>query len=252
VTSRAAVSLSGADLGPLEAVAAAPDVTIQPLFGASEERVLAPPGLASERGGEPGERGREPGERGGEPSELAATMARFYHVDAADDRLDDLAAELLQSPAVEAAYVKPAADLAVVAPEETAIRLNDMAPSDVDAPPATPDFTARQGYLDVAPGGVDARWAWTQPGGRGAGIRVIDCEWGWRFTHEDLTRNQGGVVAGTADATPDSRATNHGTAVLGEISGDVNGIGVTGISPDAVISASAFSVPSRSGRRPTG
>ncbi len=223
VSARAAMSLNNAELGTLASVAAEPDVTIQPLFGASEERVLAP----SE-----------------ETSELAEMMARFYHVDAPDDRLDDLAAELLQSPAVEGAYVKPAADLAVVAPEEPATRLNDMAPSDADAPPATPDFTARQGYLDAAPGGIDARWAWTQAGGRGAGIRVIDCEWGWRFTHEDLTQNQGGVIAGTADPTPNSRATNHGTAVLGEISGDVNGIGVTGISPDAVISASAFSVPS--------
>jgi hypothetical protein len=50
------------------------------------------------------------------------------------------------------------------------------------------------------------------------------------------------VIAGTADPTPNSRATNHGTAVLGEISGDVNSVGVTGIVPNAVISASAFSV----------
>ena len=123
-------------------------------------------------------------------------------------------------------------------------RLNDMAPDGNDAPPATPNFTLRQGYLDAAPGGIDARWAWTRPGGRGDGVRIVDCEWGWRFTHEDLNQNQGGVIAGTADPTPNSRSTNHGTAVLGEISGDVNGIGITGISPNAVISASAFSVAS--------
>ena len=173
---------------------------------------------------------------------LATEMARFYHVDAPDDRLEELAEQLLASPSVASAYIKPPAGLPVLA--ATQERLNDMAPSGEDAPPTTPDFTSRQGYLDVAPGGVDARWAWTQPGGRGDGVRIVDCEWGWRFTHEDLTQNQGGVIAGTADATADSAATNHGTAVLGEISGDVNGIGITGISPNAVISASAFSVAS--------
>lgn len=75
------------------------------------------------------------------------------------------------------------------------------------------------------------------PGGRGTGVRVTDCEWGWRFTHEDLVANQGGVVVGTA-----STDTDHGTAVLGEISGDVNAFGVTGIAPDAVVYGAAFSM----------
>jgi Subtilase family len=230
----AARSLADADLGVLAEIAASPEVMIRPLFGASEERVLA---------GAPSSTAFTPA--GTDNDAMRAEMARFYHVDAPDDRLDDLAAQLLDSPAVTAAYVKPAAGLPVLATDDLKIEtLNDMTPDEADAPPATPDFAGRQGYLDVAPGGVDARWAWTQAGGRGSGVRIIDCEWGWRFTHEDLTQNQGGVVAGTADATADSRSTNHGTAVLGEISGDVNAVGVTGISPDAVISASAFSVAS--------
>ena len=44
------------------------------------------------------------------------------------------------------------------------------------------------------------------------------------------------VVIGTAGTD-----TNHGTAVIGEISGDRNSIGITGICPDALISAAAFS-----------
>jgi Subtilase family len=240
ITPTEARSLTNADLGPLASLAAAPDVTIRPLFGSSEERVRASYGLGNGAQTAPGAEAN---------AELAAEMARFYYVEAPDERLDELAAELQRSPAVAGAYVKPPTDLAAVATADVEERLNDMAPIGPDAPPATPNFTARQGYLDAAPGGIDARWAWTQPGGRGAGVRVIDCEWGWRFTHEDLTQNQGGVVAGTADPTPDSRSTNHGTAVLGEISGDDNGIGITGISPDAVVSASAFSVPSSSAIR---
>jgi hypothetical protein len=136
---------------------------------------------------------------------------------------------------VDAAYVKPAGETpAPVMDAAAATPLNDMLPDPGDAPPVTPDFNGRQGYLDAAPGGIDARYASTLPGG-GGGVRIIDCEWGWRFTHEDLLRNQGGVVAGTS-----STDTNHGTAVLGEVSGDRNAIGITGIAPDATISASSF------------
>lgn len=229
VTATNARSLTGADLGPLAEVAADPAVVISPLFGPTEERVLA---AAAPIGVPVGADGSGP--------PLVEEMARFYHVDAPDDRLDELAEQLQASSAVASAYVKPPAEL----PDRSDVldRINDMAPDLSDAPPATPDFTSRQGYLDAAPGGIDARWAWTQPGGRGDGVRIVDCEWGWRFTHEDLNQNQGGVIAGTADPTPDSNSTNHGTAVLGEISGDVNSVGITGISPNAVISASAFSV----------
>ena len=69
-------------------------------------------------------------------------------------------------------------------------KLNDMQPSGVEAPPVTPDFTSRQAYLDPAPTGIDARYAWTIPGGSGGGVRVIDCEWAWSFTHEDLITNR--------------------------------------------------------------
>ena len=58
-----------------------------------------------------------------------------------------------------------------------------------------------------------------RPADAGRDIRIIDIEGAWRFTHEDLTQNQGGVVAGTQLAGVDWR--NHGTAVLGEYSGDV-------------------------------
>jgi hypothetical protein len=109
--------------------------------------------------------------------------------------------------------------------------INDMLPSMDEAPPATPDFTTRQGYLLAAPGGIDAVFAATQPGGRGLGVRIIDVEGAWRFTHEDLTQNQGGVVGGTQSTDIGWR--NHGTAVMGEFGGDINGAGITGICPDA-------------------
>jgi len=100
--------------------------------------------------------------------------------------------------------------------------------------PAPPrDFVALQGYLDPAPDGIDARFAWTRPGGRGQGITIVDVESGWNFQHEDLRRKQIGVVFG-ANGNSD-----HGTAVLGIYSGDQNGFGVTGISSNAIAGAAS-------------
>lgn len=137
-----------------------------------------------------------------------------------------LAEELASHDAISGAYVKPPAE-----PPD----LNDMAPAPGDAPPATADFTSRQGYLDAAPGGIDARAAWTVAGGGGAGVRIVDVEGAWRFTHEDLLQNQGGVIGGTMSA--DIAWRNHGTAVAGEFGGDRNPFGITGIAPDANVRA---------------
>jgi hypothetical protein len=82
---------------------------------------------------------------------------------------------------------------------------------------------------------VDAQYAWGIRGGRGAGVNIIDCEWGWRFGHEDLSANQGGIVVGSGISDD-----NHGTAVLGEYGGDRNGYGIVGICSDARASAASF------------
>lgn len=200
---RKVVSAAGADVASLGKVLAKEDITLTPLFGPSEERVL-----------------RSMAKTPGAPVE---EMSRFYRVEAGDERLEALAEQLGEQSQVEAAYIKPAA--------EPAARINDMAPLPADAPPVTPDFTARQLYLEVAPGGIDARFAWTRPGGAGAGVRIIDIEGEWRFSHEDLMQNQGGMVGGTAPNLLNWR--NHGTAVIGEFGGDRNATGVTGIAPDA-------------------
>jgi len=101
------------------------------------------------------------------------------------------------------------------------------------SPPAsrTPDLTGRQGYLEAAPVGVDARYAWTLPGGHGEDVRIIDIEGAWNFMHEDLLGNQGGVIGGTQDEGLEWR--DHGTAVSGVFGADLNDFGVTGIAPAA-------------------
>lgn len=98
---------------------------------------------------------------------------------------------------------------------------------------ATPPLEAEQRYLDPAPAGIDARFAWGFPGGRGEGLRIVDIEDGWNFHHEDLRLLQGGVIFGA------SSVDDHGTAVLGIFSGDENRLGVTGIASRATALAAA-------------
>ncbi len=126
---------------------------------------------------------------------------------------------------VEALNAIPAVEIAYAA--------SPPAPA-FDLPPFTPDFSLGQGYLDAAPDGIDARYAWTLPGGRGAGVKIVDVEFAWRTSHEDLPPlfYQGGVQVHTP---PESVLAwrNHGTAVLGELVAPANGYGVTGIANQA-------------------
>jgi hypothetical protein len=193
---------------------------LTPLFGLSGERLRLAAAAAPAVGGVP-----------------APDLSIYYRVEAPEERLDGLAERLRSEPAVAAAYVKP--------PAELPARLNDMAPAAVEAPPATADFTARQGYLDAAPGGIDARAAWARAGGGGAGVRIVDVEGEWRFSHEDLLQNQGGLIGGSAPGNRNWR--NHGTAVVGELGGDRNGFGVTGICPDADVRAVSIFGPGSAG-----
>lgn len=203
-------SVTSHDVSSLADLLTKEGATLQPLFGASEEKIQFDARAFTAASG----------------IELP-DLSTYYRVQAPDERLDALAKRLRSMDIVEAAYVKPAAELAQ--------KINELLPKPEEAPPSTPDFTSRQKYLDPAPVGIDARYAWTQPGGGGQNVRIIDIEGAWRFTHEDLLKNQGGVVGGVQSSSEVWR--NHGTAVVGEFGGDQNTFGVTGISPDANVRA---------------
>ncbi|MGZ3423880.1 MAG: DUF7452 domain-containing protein [Polyangiales bacterium] len=101
----------------------------------------------------------------------------------------------------------------------------------VDIPPSTMNFDARQTFLDAAPTGVDARFAWTVPGGNGAGIKIIDVEAGWLLEHEDFDP----IFYRSGTFSPFDSERFHGTAVLGVLHGARNGYGVTGIAHGAQV-----------------
>ena len=100
---------------------------------------------------------------------------------------------------------------------------------------SSPHFESGQLYLGGAPGGVGAKLAWTLPGGTGIGTQVIDVEYGWQLTHEDLP---GGATAIVIGVNPVGDR-HHGTAVLGEMAAGRNGFGMTGIAYDADIGVSS-------------
>lgn len=156
------------------------------------------------------------------PAEPLPELAAYYAAYGPVTTLRAAARELREHELVAGAYVKPPTALPFIGALP--------GPKGGVPPMATPDFTPLQAYLDAAPDGIDARFAWTRPGGGGAGVNVIDVEGAWRFGHEDLRENQGGLIGGTP--IPDDR---HGTAVIGVISGDRNGGGITGIAPDAFV-----------------
>jgi hypothetical protein len=99
-------------------------------------------------------------------------------------------------------------------------------------PDDDPRYTS-QGYLDPAPDGIDAEFAWPRAGGigftggDGAGIRFIDMEQGWTLNHEDLNAHSASLLHGTLA----NSSRYHGTAVLGEVCAVDNTIGCVGIAP---------------------
>ena len=127
------------------------------------------------------------------------------------------------------------------------VEIASPAPLPQPPPWIPPDFTRKQGYLDPAPGGIEARFSWTIPGGNGHGVTIYDVEYNWLHTHDDLS-TAGGVTLllnpGDSNLPPDfvgcpapcDRVNReHGTAVLGAMVADHDTRGVTGISWGAKI-----------------
>ncbi|XRD23474.1 hypothetical protein AABM34_13055 [Lysinibacillus fusiformis] len=146
-------------------------------------------------------------------------LSVYYRVMGKKEKMNNLISKLKDNILIEAAYLKPPTEL----PKITNTTFTNE----------TPDYSLRQGYINPPPEGINAKYAWTISGGKGAGIKIIDIEGGWNNNHEDLIQNNGGVVAGQASTELDW--VNHGTAVIGVLSGDENTYGIKGICPDSYV-----------------
>ena len=183
---------------------------LQPLFGPAQERLR----MAAATQGPP-------------------DLSLFYRLalrDGSDARPEEFASRLRGSGPEEVAHSMADA-AAIVHAAYFKPRPVGASPVVTEPPSPTRDLTSHQGYLGPAPAGIDAHAAWSCPGGHGDEMRLVDVEDAWRFTHEDLRLGTGGTINAPASSSVTER--NHGTAVAGMLSGDVNTIGVVGICPAA-------------------
>lgn len=206
------------------------------------------------------------GIRGSDPNLRAATLDGLSRTEALLERIDALAAEPLIGPGSQAdatelagearaASGNDSVDMAnwyrIDVPAGTANRaLTELSSSPLvlhatrapePAPlPATPDYEPLQRYLGPAPVGVGSGFSLDEPRARGAGVTIVDLEYYWTLTHEDLGLPPSadlGLPAPGTDVPSFPQYTSfddeHGTAVLGEMVGRDNGFGVTGGVPEA-------------------
>ncbi|MCG8462451.1 MAG: S8 family serine peptidase [Holophagales bacterium] len=157
-------------------------------------------------------------------------------------RLDARRLKLEPRAELPGAAASEAPDAGLPRAEELVERLNDLfevgnaylelAASDPFTPvdPGDDPHAAGQGYLDPAPLGIDARFAWAQDQGRGEGISVVDLEQGW-LAHEDVIGQRPVLVHGDNRHGVGSYVGHHGSAVLGELVGVDNAVGVVGVAP---------------------
>ena len=178
------------------------------------------------------------------PLPALADLARYAVIDAAGgarpadrETLVRLAARLAADPAVRLAFLEPRAVPAALGFDAFTGRAPAPAATLAAATSdTTPDFSLQQGYLDAAPDGIGARAVWSIPGGRGAGVAVVDVEGAWLWEHEDLPE----PFLDLGVHSEELSWRNHGTAVVGQIRGLDNDLGVDGLVPDADVGGSSI------------
>ena len=150
----------------------------------------------------------------GTPWRPLNSLTRYWRIDVRQTggSLNELATRFSRVAGIETAYA-------------------EMVVSDPVVNAGDDPLNAQQGYQDAAPTGIDARWAWTQNGGEGQGVGVVDLEQGWRLAHEDLAGKAPTLIFNSNRDGVGTYVGDHGTAVMGEIGADDNTRGVVGIAP---------------------
>ncbi|PES10272.1 S8 family peptidase [Bacillus cereus] len=151
---------------------------------------------------------------------ISSNLLNYYIVETQDDiDVQALLTKIEKSSLIETAYLQEEE----TPPEE---RLPNLSVNPYDEPRLT-----RQGYLEPAPLGINAPYAWSINGGDGKGITFVDMEYGWLLNHEDLVNQKIELMSGQNK----SEHHDHGTSVLGIVSAEDNNIGGIGIAPKAKV-----------------
>ncbi|KXH80181.1 MULTISPECIES: S8 family peptidase [Bacillus] len=151
---------------------------------------------------------------------ISSNLLNYYIVENQGDiDVQALLAKFEKSSLIETSYLQEEE----TPPEE---RLPNLSVNQYDEPRLT-----RQGYLEPAPLGINAPYAWSINGGDGKGTTFVDMEYGWLLSHEDLVNQKIELMSGQNK----SEHHDHGTSVLGIVSAEDNNIGGIGIAPKAKV-----------------
>ncbi|MFE8000831.1 S8 family peptidase, partial [Bacillus cereus] len=151
---------------------------------------------------------------------ISSNLLNYYIVETQDGiDVQALLTKIEKSSLVETAYLQEEE----ASPAE---RLPNLSVNPYDEP-----RLKRQGYLEPAPLGINAPYAWSIKGGDGKGTTFVDMEYGWLFSHEDLVNQKIELISGQNK----SEHHDHGTSVLGIVSAEDNNIGGIGIAPKAKV-----------------
>lgn len=93
----------------------------------------------------------------------------------------------------------------------------------------TPNWEEYEDHLKPAPLGLDSYYLWKYKYGKGDNVKVVDVEFGWHVTHEDLRGGTENFVIGINS----DMYRYHGTAIMGTIAADSNYFGMTGMAFNA-------------------
>ncbi|MCR6850426.1 S8 family serine peptidase [Bacillus sp. IBL03825] len=150
----------------------------------------------------------------------SSNLLNYYIVQVPKNvQAETLVEKLKTSSLVEEVYVK---EMQKLTPPE--MQLPNLALN----PYNDPRFK-KQGYLEAAPNGINAPYAWGIKGGDGKGTTFVDMEYGWLLNHEDLVHQNIELMSGRNI----DQHVGHGTSVLGIVSSEDNEIGNIGIAPKA-------------------
>ena len=141
-------------------------------------------------------------------------LDQFFKIVVAEPLMVELSNKLLAQNVVTSAYVKPGCTLPVFIDDSSSEEIEILSTG------TTPNFSSMQKYLAGGLDGLDAQWSWSQRGGRGEGISVIDIEGAWLLNHEDLSSKEIRLLSVSQSKSP--MAIGHGTAVLGILCGNNN------------------------------
>ncbi|WP_163092944.1 S8 family peptidase [Bacillus cereus] len=151
---------------------------------------------------------------------ISSNLLNYYIVENQGDiDVQALLVKFEKSSLIETAYLQEEE----TPPQE---RLPNLSVNPYDEPRLT-----RQGYLEPAPLGINAPYAWSINGGDGKGTTFVDMEYGWLLSHEDLVNQKIELMSGQNK----SEHHDHGTSVLGIVSAEDNNIGGIGIAPKAKV-----------------